>query len=208
MTPHMPSRGGLLLRLGIAAAAGAFIVFCVVLPAEYRFDPTGFGRLTGLLELTKPRVAETPSETAAAESGDASAEPVDPALADFPEAQGLPRNPKANKPYPGVWHTDTVKIPIGPDGELEYKLRMKAGETVVYSWKVDRGSVYYDFHGQPEDPKKSQSYKEVQEATSANGAFVAPMDGIHGWYLLNLTGEPLVVTLNVAGYYELHGYVN
>ena len=204
MTPHMPSRGGLLLRLGIAAAVGAFIVFCVVLPAEYRYDPTGFGRLTGLLELTKPRVTE-PSDEAAA--GAASADPTDAAPAEFPEAAGLPRNPKANKTYASEFHSDTVKIPIGPDGELEYKLKMKTGETVVYSWKVDRGSVYYDFHGQPEDPDKSQSYKEVQEATSDNGAFVAPFDGIHGWYLLNLTGEPLVVTLNVAGYYELYGYV-
>jgi len=206
MTPHVLSRSGLLLRLGIAAAAGAFIVFCVVLPAEYRYDPTGFGRVTGLLELTKPRVA-TPE--VAAKAGDAdTAEPVDPALAGFPEASGgMPTNRTANKSYEGVFHSDTVKIPMKPDGELEYKLKMKTGETVVYSWKVDRGLVYYDLHGQPEDPKKSQRYKEVQEATSANGALVAPFDGIHGWYFLNLTGEPLVVTLNVAGYYELYGYV-
>lgn len=206
MTPQMPRSGGLLLRLAIAAAVGAFIVFCVILPAEYRKDPTGFGRLTGLLELTKPRVA-----TPAAE-GTPGAEPtnvVDEVLALTPPESpgGMPTNTTANKSHDGVFRTDTVKIPIKPDGELEYKLRMKTGETVVYSWKVDRGMVYYDFHGQPEDPKKSQRYKEVQEATSSNGAFVAPFDGIHGWYLLNLTGEPLVVTLNVAGYYELYGYV-
>ncbi len=120
----------------------------------------------------------------------------------------MPTNTRANKLYAGAWHSDTVKIPIGPDGELEYKLRMKAGETVVYSWKVDRGSVYYDLHGQPENnPDKAQRYKEVQEATSANGSLVAPFDGIHGWYLLNLTAEPLTVTLHVAGFYELYGYV-
>ena len=198
MTPQMPRRGGLLLRLAIAAVVGAFIVFCVVLPAEYRKDPTGFGRLTGLLELTKPRVT-TPA---------ASDNPADQVLAQAPqEAGGMPTNATANKSYEGVWHSDTVKIPIKPDGELEYKLKMKTGETVVYSWKVDRGMVYYDLHGQPEDPKKSQRYKEVQEATSANGAMVAPFDGIHGWYFLNLTAQPLVVTLNVAGYYELYGYV-
>jgi hypothetical protein len=198
MTPHMLSPGALLLRLGIAAAVGAFIVFCVVLPAEYRKDPTGFGRLTGLLELTKPRVT----------TSTAFDNPVDEVLAQLPEATGgMPTNPTANKSYDGVFHSDTVKIPIGPDGELEYKLKMKTGETVVYSWKVDRGSVYYDLHGQPEDPKKSQRYKEVQEATGANGALAAPFDGIHGWYFLNLTAQPLVVTLNVAGYYELYGYV-
>jgi len=205
MTPHVLSPGGLLKRVAIAAVVGAFIVFCVVLPAEYRKDPTGFGRLTGLLELTKPRVTTpTPEEAAKAAT-----DPTDPALSAF-EAQvagGMPTNAKVNKSYDGVFHSDTVKIPIKGDGELEYKLKMKTGETVVYSWKVDRGSVYYDLHGQPEDPKKSERYKEVQEATSANGAMVAPFDGIHGWYFLNLTGQPLVVTLNVAGYYELYGYV-
>jgi len=205
MTPHVLNRGGLLKRIAIAAVAGAFIVFCVVLPAEYRKDPTGFGRLTGLLELTKPRVT-TPSPEAAA---NAATDPADTALSEFEKqvSGGMPTNAKANKSYEGAFHSDTVKIPIKGDGELEYKLKMKTGETVVYSWKVDRGSVYYDLHGQPEDPKKSERYKEVQEATSANGAMVAPFDGIHGWYFLNLTAQPLVVTLNVAGYYELYGYV-
>ena len=194
MTPQMPSRRGLLLRLAAAAGVGAFIVFCVVLPAEYRKDPTGFGRLTGLIELTTPRVAESDPAS-------------DPALAEFPEASETPKNPKANTSHEKAWRSETIKIPMGPDGELEYKFKMKPGDTLVYSWSVDRGMVYYDFHGQPEDPKKSQSYKEVQEATTSHGAFVAPFDGIHGWYFLNLTGQPLTVTLNVAGFYESHDYV-
>lgn len=209
MTPQSVShlsRGGLLLRLAIAAAAGAFIVFCVVLPAEYRKDPTGFGRLTGLLELTKPRVTEPGPEAAAGEEIPELIPPEDPNSLS-PGAR-MPTNTRANRLYTAPWRRDTVKIPIGPDGELEYKLRMKAGEAIVYSWKVDRGSVYYDLHGQPEnDPDKAQRYKEVQEATSANGSLVAPFDGIHGWYLLNLTPKPLTVTLEVAGFYELYGYV-
>ena len=74
MTPQMPSRSGLLLRVVIAAAVGVFIVFCVILPAEYRRDPTGFGRLTGLLELTTPRVAAVP-DPATAKEGDVSSDP-------------------------------------------------------------------------------------------------------------------------------------
>lgn len=209
MTPPAParlSRGGILLRLALAAAVAAFIVAGIVLPAEYRKDPTGFGRLTGLLELTRPRVIETGPEPSAADETPELIPPEDPNSVS-PGAR-MPTNTRANKLYPGEWHSDTVKIPIGPDGELEYKLRMKAGEAVVYSWKVDRGSVYYDLHGQPEnDPDKAQRYKEVQEATSANGSLVAPFDGIHGWYFLNLTPEPLTVTLHVAGFYELYGYV-
>jgi hypothetical protein len=47
----------------------------------------------------------------------------------------------------------------------------------------------------------------VQETTKSNGSFVAPFDGKHGWYWLNVTGEPIVVTLKLAGYYESHDYV-
>jgi hypothetical protein len=36
---------------------------------------------------------------------------------------------------------------------------------------------------------------------------VAPVEGIHGWFWLNLTGEPLTVTLKISGFYDSHGLV-
>jgi hypothetical protein len=109
--------------------------------------------------------------------------------------------------YPTTFRTDTVKIPIGPDGELEYKVQMKPGATLIYSRQTDQGTVYYDFHGEPADPKKSQSYIEVQETASANGTLVAPFEGIHGWFWLNLTSKPMVITLRMSGFYELRGVI-
>ncbi|MEO8099413.1 MAG: hypothetical protein ABI811_17040 [Acidobacteriota bacterium] len=193
-TPQMPSRGGLLARLAIAALAGAFLVVCVVMPAEYRKDPTGFGRLTGLLELSSPHAVP----------------PAPPPATDAAPATGVAADadPKsASHLYPATFKTETVKIPIGPDGELEYKVKMKAGQSMVYSWEVDRGAVYYDFHGEPADPKQSKSYMEVQETKSAHGTFVAPFDGVHGWFWLNVTSQPLVVTLKLVGFYESHGLI-
>jgi hypothetical protein len=183
----MPDKGGLLTRVAIAAALGAFLVVCVVMPAEYRKDPTGFGHLTGLIDLTTPRAA-TPAPTPAGTTPAASAS-TEALFFDTP------------------FKTDTVKIPIGPDGELEYKVNMKAGQSMIYSWAVDKGAVYYDFHGEPADPTQSKSYKEVQETKSANGAFTAPFDGKHGWYWLNVTSEPIIVTLKLTGFYESHDYV-
>jgi len=185
MTPAMPNKSGLLMRVLIAAVVGALIVVLVVMPAEYRKDPTGFGRLTGLLELTTPVAATPPPEIDAAAAAPAT----------------------ASKLHDTPFRTDTVQIPIGPDGELEYKAVIKAGNSIVYSWSVNKGAVYYDFHGEPADPKQSRSYMEVQETKSANGAFTAPFDGKHGWYWLNVTGESIVVTLKLAGYYESHDYV-
>lgn len=194
MTPTMPTSGGLLKRLALAAVVGALIVVCVVMPAEYRKDPTGFGRLTGLLELTTPIVA-------------AATEPdltIDPAsLAPAPK----PADASISRLFESPYKIDTVQIPLGPDGELEYKAVMKAGQSMVYSWSVNKGSVYYDFHGEPADPTKSQRYLEVQETKSAAGAFTAPFDGKHGWFWLNLTSDNIVVTLKLSGFYESHDYV-
>ena len=39
----LPSRQGLLLRVGGSACAAAVILIGFVLPAEYHIDPTGFG---------------------------------------------------------------------------------------------------------------------------------------------------------------------
>ena len=184
---QMPSVGGLLLRVAIAALVGAVLTVCVIMPAEYRKDPTGFGKLTGLIALSTPTVAK-PAEPAA--DGKATTTPALTTNAWF---------------YPTEYRTDTVKIPLGPDGELEYKVAMKAGEAMVYSWSVDRESVYYDFHGEPSnDPKHATRYREEQENTKSNGAFVAPFEGIHGWFWLNLSGKPIVVTLKMSGFYQLH----
>ena len=186
---QMPSAGGLLLRLGIAALVGAVLTVCVIMPAEYRKDPTGFGKLTGLIALATPTVAK-PAADAAPADAKATATPTLTTNAWF---------------YPAEYRTDTVKIPLGPDGEIEYKVAMKAGESMVYSWAVDRESVYYDFHGEPSnDPKHAVRYREEQENTKGNGTFVAPFEGIHGWFWLNLSGKPIVVTLKMSGFYQLH----
>ena len=190
MTLAMPGPRGLMIRTAVAAAVGAFIVFCVVLPAEYRKDPTGFGRMTGLLELSTPRVSKTEA-------------PAAPAVT----ASTAPSLQNAWF-FPTAYKTDTIRIPIGGDGEVEYKIKMKAGQALVYSWQSDSGNVYYDFHGEPlNNPKGSQTYKKDEELTSANGAFVAPFDGIHGWYWLNLTAKPIKITLKISGFYESHDYV-
>jgi len=185
---HMPSAGGLLLRVAIAAVVGAVLTVCVIMPAEYRKDPTGFGKLTGLIALSTPTVAK---------------EPVAPA--DAAKATTTPALTTNAWFYPTEYRTDTVKIPLGPDGEIEYKVAMKAGEAMVYSWSVNRESVYYDFHGEPSnDPKHATRYREEQENTKGNGAFVAQFEGIHGWFWLNLSGKPIVVTLKMSGFYQLH----
>jgi hypothetical protein len=186
----MPSRSGLLLRLLVSAVVGAAIVVGVVLPAEYNIDPTGFGKLTGLVALAAPPAP--PQQPNTAPTAQEAAQIIPKEMADKTWL------------YKEEFRTDTVKIPLPAEGELEYKVQVKKGGVIVYNWTVDQGTVYYDFHGEPPDnPKGSQRYAEEQENNKANGALVAPFDGIHGWFWLNLTDKPQVITLKLSGFYEL-----
>ena len=41
----------------------------------------------------------------------------------------------------------TLEVSIPPEKEMEITMVMQTGKMVEYSWRVDRGGVYTDFHG-------------------------------------------------------------
>jgi bacillopeptidase F (M6 metalloprotease family) len=103
-----------------------------------------------------------------------------------------------------------IDVPIrGNDGDLEYKVQMKAGATVVYSWEVQRigkpEEFYTEFHGhtEPVGGRGDLMFYEKGTGAKASGALVAPWEGIHGWYWQNQSTGPVVVRLRLAGFYEL-----
>jgi hypothetical protein len=51
----LPSSGKLAGSVALAAASAAVILLLLVLPAEYEIDPTGFGRLIGLVPTDEER---------------------------------------------------------------------------------------------------------------------------------------------------------
>ncbi len=113
--------------------------------------------------------------------------------------------------YPSGYRTDVLDIAIpGNDGDLEYKIKMKAGDTVVYSWDV-RGAAnpehfYSEFHGHTEPPLgQIGDVTFYRKATGLNesGTLIAPFPGIHGWYLQNQGEGPVTVRLRLAGFYEI-----
>jgi hypothetical protein len=180
-----PPRRQLLWSLAGSLLAAALIVVAVVLPAEFHRDPTGFGRVSGLLELSEPR-----PQAAAAPLHAASGQPSTSAAPLF--ARG--------------WRSDTIEIAMKPGEELEYKLRLRAGEVLVYSWVVPGGNLYSDFHGEATAVTargKAQSYLKQDGIGASHGALTAPFTGIHGWYWINVGDAPVVVRLKVSGYYEL-----
>ena len=181
------SRKTLFTVLGGGLIAACVILVSAVLPAEYHIDPLGIGKATGLLQLSRPReIAVT--LPASAQSN---------AVAHF---------------YPTEFRTDTIDIQLSASGdpkggdELEWKVRMKSGDTLIYSWNVAAPpeEFYFDFHGQS-DPAPDVKVLSYQESVgiSSNGAVVAQFDGIQGWYLQNQSVKPVVVHLKLSGFYQL-----
>jgi hypothetical protein len=177
----------------IAVVAGAFLmgsaIFVLfVLPAEFHRDPTGFGKLTGLDRLAGPEVV-----TVAA----------------------APAGPNATtRFYATPFRTDTILITLPPDekNELEYKVKMRPGDTLTYSWSVTGDEAhpewfYYDFHGEsrpvPEGAKATVMEYRQSTGLNSSGALVAPFEGVHGWYFQNQSDKPQTVRLKISGFYEL-----
>jgi hypothetical protein len=108
------------------------------------------------------------------------------------------------------YRSDLIDIPVGAYGELEYKLGMNAGDSIVYRWDaVELSSpnlLYAEFHGHTErvgDAPGDLMFYRKASGGNESGALTAPFTGIHGWYLKNDTDRAIVVRLNVAGFYEL-----
>jgi hypothetical protein len=111
--------------------------------------------------------------------------------------------------YSADYRSDVVDIPLEPLGELEYKLGLNEGESIVYQWDAvdleDPRMLYAEFHGHTPPVDNVGDLMFYRKATGATerGTLVAPFTGIHGWYLRNDGDEPIVVRLKVAGFYEL-----
>jgi len=92
----------------------------------------------------------------------------------------------------------------GDVSELEYKVRMKAGDTLVYDWNVpgisDPEFFYSDLHGET-GPKVIEFRQGL--GSQASGSLTAPFDGIFGWYFQNQAPHPVVIQLRLRGGYQL-----
>lgn len=181
----------LALTLGSMAAA-ALIVFAGILPAEFNRDPTGLGKLTGVDQLWAP--AENVLST---NSNSSAARPIQ-------TSEKLP------------FRSDIVDIRLAASTEdstgkeeVEYKVHLSQGASVVYSWEVmdidDPEEFYAEFHGHSVATGKAMTVAYYRKATGAsdNGTLTAPFAGVHGWYFQNQSMKPVTVHLRLSGFYSL-----
>jgi hypothetical protein len=191
-----------------AAAAAIVLLFTVVLPAEYGYDPTRVGGMLGLTQM---------SGKAPATDGDATLDEVIEDLIsgndNLTVAAGADPNQPIPLPNPAISQietapprTETLRIRLDFDERTEVKAMMEKAKAIVYSWKVEGGTAYVDFHGH--DPARGDDfwvrYEEAGQEegiTGRSGSLVAPFSGEHGWYWLNTSEGPVTIELTVTGYF-------
>ena len=194
-----PSKSSLLKATLVSIVAAAIILILVVLPAEYGIDPTGIGEATGLTQLNAE--ATVTIEITDIIGGNEVMREVE--IPGFGEPTPLP-NPAVFQQQEDAPQTMTMEVMIPAEGSTEIKLVLDEGKMIAYSWSVDQGDIYVDYHGHDQSfgPDFFVRYREQQEGTDGSGSLVAPFYGEHGWYWLNYNEFDVVVTLTVTGYYD------
>ena len=191
-TTEQPTLSIVEIRERIAVAAGAAILVAgillvtVVLPAEYAVDPLGTGARLGLLELgVVGQQVDALNTNAATSTTTAGQSPIIVAQ---------------DKPFA----RDTVDFVLAPREGIEYKYRLEKGEVLLYSWKAT-AAVNFEFHAEPDGGPRgyAQTYEKKDATGAASGTLTAPFSGIHGWFWENTTDQPVTLTLQSSGFYNL-----
>jgi len=189
----------ILVIFSIASLAMLFFV----LPAEYGIDPTGIGQKIGISNLNRVITDNDDEDAFSTKIG--GQYPDIPKEFDswYPDILGEP----FSKTHEKIFSNDTIIIELQSGEQVEYKALMEQGDAMIYSWSVDKGIVYTDFHADPTLNKDSYPedyyirYRESETAISS-GSLVASFSGNHGWYWLNIEEHPIKITLEVSGFYS------
>ena len=192
-THHLPSIKQLVVATGMAGTIAVIVLLTAVLPAEYGIDPTGIGRVLRLTTLNKPKI-ETPVDVAVA----VVPRPAPVALPVVAQTQTV-TVVKSASPL----RSDDMILTQQPGQAMEVKATMRKDEQFVFNWTTDGGLVNFDMHGEPPGADdKFTSYWKAMQQTTAQGTFVAPFDGTHGWFWRNRGDKPVAISLKVSGFYE------
>ncbi len=189
--PYQASTRALCRATLAASTAAAAILLLFVLPAEWGIDPTGAGKAMGLT-----RMAETDESEESAQAPVASAAGA-PVLTIAPQI-------KENIATSTPWRADEKTVSLEPHSGIEIKAHMAKGDRLVFRWAANGGAVRMDMHGEPTNGKEGEfsTYWKQKDLTEAQGSFIAPYDGTHGWYWRNGGEVPVSIELKTTGFYR------
>lgn len=197
-----PSGKNIAIGSGVALGAAIIVLVVAILPAEYCKDPTGIGGLLGITCMSSDAGPTKTIQIVDTVGGNETL--MEAEIPDFGDPVPLP-NPDVAQHQDAAPSTHTMVVEIDTGGETEVKLWLEEGKMAVFNWEVEGGIVYSDFHGHT--PEMGDDfwvrYREDQRgAERGSGSLVAPFSGEHGWYWVNLSDNPVTVTLEATGYFD------
>jgi hypothetical protein len=88
---------------------------------------------------------------------------------------------------------DTVDLTVASQGELDYRIGMQAGATLVYAWSTPSpgDTLSCEFAGQ-----------QMSGASAVHKAFVAQSAGWYHWRWKNPNSRPVNIHFKLSGFYE------
>lgn len=196
-TAAPPSRKKLLLGIGGALAIAAVGLVVFVLPAEYGIDPTGAGKALGLTKLSEGEeniyLKRGQARTNVLFPLDAAAQPDEATLRATLSQKSIafPADSKVQ--------SDRFQIELQPYEGIELKYVLDQGAPMVFSWRAT-APVNVDMHSHPFDggTEATESFV-IEDLPAQTAVYVAPFNGIHGWYWQNRTMQPVTLTLDATG---------
>lgn len=107
-----------------------------------------------------------------------------------PRAAALPASVRMLlKPF----RKDSLDLSVASQGELDYRVGMQAGATLVYAWSAAPSGAKLDYEF---------ADRAKASASEAHSAFVAQSSGWYRWHWRNPSGRPVTIHLKLSGYYE------
>jgi hypothetical protein len=189
----LPSKQNLFRSTLIAFVTASVLLVTTILPAEYGYDPTGFGKTLGLTEMGEIK------RQLAIEAEKDRVKPIEKKsslmlfLAQFsPMSSAFAQTPVK---------TDTISFTLQPNEGIEYKMVMKAGAKASFSWTSEI-IVNYDMHGEKDEKSAAHSYKKGRGVSKDEGQLEAAFEGTHGWFWRNRGTKPSLISLTVKGDYS------
>ena len=191
----------------IALIIGITLLIIAVLPAEYGMDPSGAGKLFGFSRLY------VPEESAVITMAQGPAGQQSFPLIKLEKAGSGPdvnRPAEADNPASEEQLTereDSVQVIVPAGKGIEYKINMLKHGRMKYEWATNKGTVYFDFHGEVKQAQEAKAvyFESYTIAYSNNmvGTFLSPYEGKHGWFFRNNGNTDVIVNLRLKGQYTL-----
>ena len=107
--------------------------------------------------------------------------------------------PVVESEWPNMPVHDEQLFTLEPFESVELKYDLNVGDGMVFCWRAT-GEVVFDLHAEPRvgtiDDARSFA---AGRAAMKGGTYIAPFDGIHGWFWENRGVQPVTVQLVAGG---------